>query len=301
MSKHHVPGLMDEPPISVYPSLAKAFGNVNLAIILQQLHFLLNVAELSKNAYVNVDGKWWVYNSYEEWRVYFPWLAEVTIRGLFNSLEEKGIVEFRQGVKDKFDRRKWYTINYEVYAIYIASNGYKVSDVHPIKNIASDGQKVSDVIKESETTYSETTQKKTRKRGKSSQSETLEQNFRTDYELYRPLAEALRSPFNQLDIPPELTPRTELEHYLIAAKELTPCGATVAEIPLLYTWLEKKAKAGDWSTFGVKAMVKYYTEFKAHQQRRRAASDIETVEAIPILEQALRDRAAWQQQEQDHE
>lgn len=155
VEKRTIPHLLDEPPISVYPSLAVALGNVNKAIILQQLHYLLQSAKVSKNEYVHIDGKWWVYNSYKEWHKYFPWLAEVTIKGLFGMLEHDGIVVSQQGVKDKLDRRKWYTIDYDAYLAYISSIGQNLSDEHEIKNIPSEGQNLSDVNKESEISNSE--------------------------------------------------------------------------------------------------------------------------------------------------
>lgn len=151
-----IPHLLDEPPISVYPSLAKALGNVNKAIILQQVHFLLNAARLSNNKYVEIDGKWWVYNSYKQWKdSHFTWLAEVTIKGLFGMLEHDGLIISRQGVKDAFDRKKWYTIDYDRYLTYISSIGQKVSDVLEIKSIPSEIQKVSSDNRKSETPNSE--------------------------------------------------------------------------------------------------------------------------------------------------
>lgn len=161
--KRQIPHLLEEPPISVYPTLAKTFKNVNLAIVFQQLHFLLNVARMSKNKYVYVDGKWWVYNSYTEWQEHFPWLATVTIKGLFANLESKGLVISRQGVKDKFDRRKWYTIDYDSYLTYIQSMGQNLSDVHGIKNIPSESQNLSHDNRKSETTLSESTSERVRR------------------------------------------------------------------------------------------------------------------------------------------
>lgn len=155
--KRNIPHLMDEPPISVYPSLAKALGNVNKAIMLQQLHFLLNVAKQSKNAYVNVDGKWWVYNSYEQWQEYFPWLSTSTIKGLFGMLEHDGLVVSRQGVKNGFDRRKWYTLDYNAYLTYVQSIGQNLSDVET-EIVQSDGQDLPLLL--SETTPETTTENK---------------------------------------------------------------------------------------------------------------------------------------------
>lgn len=161
-----MPKLLDEPPISLYPSLAVAFGNVNLAIIFQQLHFLMNVAETAQNNYVHVDGRWWVYNSYTEWKdKYFQWLGVSTLKALFGVLEEKGLVLSRQGVKDKFDRRKWYTINYEAYEQFIQSNGQNLTHEQRTESSQSDSQQMSRDNKESETPYLETTKesKRTRK------------------------------------------------------------------------------------------------------------------------------------------
>jgi DNA-binding PadR family transcriptional regulator len=114
MTNKPIPKLMDEPPITVYPSLAAHFQNVNKAIILQQLHFLLGVTEKAKSKYNLIDGRWWVYNTHEEWqRDHFQWLSISTIKRLLIELEKDGIVLSQQSVKHKSDRRKWYAIDYE--------------------------------------------------------------------------------------------------------------------------------------------------------------------------------------------
>lgn len=110
-SRPRIQGLMDENPLMVYPSLAKALG-LNTAIIIQQIHFLLQAAKASRNNYVYVDNEWWVYNSLEEWAEIFTWLSVSTIQRTMVSLETEGFIKSRQGVKDRFDRRKWYTIDY---------------------------------------------------------------------------------------------------------------------------------------------------------------------------------------------
>lgn len=113
--KRHIPGLMDEPSISLYPSLAKELG-LNQAIVLQQLHFLLNIAQQSDNRYNLVDGHWWVYNSYPEWQEkYFPYFSQKVIQRTFLELEANGFVIARQGMKSAHDRRKWYRIDYDAW------------------------------------------------------------------------------------------------------------------------------------------------------------------------------------------
>lgn len=156
IEKKRAPHLLDEPPILVYPSLADALG-INTAIVFQQLHFLLNNQKTAKNMYNFIDGRWWVYNSYSEWKEnYFSWLSESTLKGIFIELENRGLILSRQGVKSKSDRRKWYTIDYEAWDKFCLTIGQKMSDGDETKNVLSNGQKVSDDC--SETTTETTTE-----------------------------------------------------------------------------------------------------------------------------------------------
>lgn len=105
--------LIEERPLMVSPTLAAALG-INEAILLQQLHFLLTITEESKNRHNFVNGRWWVYNNYKEWKTeQFPWLHEGTIKRLFLTLEEWGLVDSMQSVKNPSDRKKWYSIDYD--------------------------------------------------------------------------------------------------------------------------------------------------------------------------------------------
>ena len=152
----NTPYLLDEPPISLYPSLAKFFGNANKAIVFQQLHFLLNTTRRAKNTHNFINGRWWVYNSYQQWREdSFTWLNESSIKRLFLELEKAGIVESMQSVKNPSDRRKWYTINYEQWAKLSHSIGLKSSDQPSDQNEPMVSLKSSDGYSE---TTSETTE-----------------------------------------------------------------------------------------------------------------------------------------------
>lgn len=152
--------LIEEPPILVYPTLAKLLG-VNKAIMLQQLHFLLGITEKAKSKYNFVDERWWVYNTYEQWRNdHFPWLSEITIRTLFNQLEEAGIVVSQQSVKNPSDRTKWYSINYVFWDEFISSlMRLKSSDGSCDENHHMDRLKSSDGYTETTTESTETTKK----------------------------------------------------------------------------------------------------------------------------------------------
>lgn len=159
-AKINIPSLMNEPPISVYPSLAKALGDVNKAIIVQQLHFLLSITKGSRNQYNFVDGHWWVYNTYEEWNNIFTWVSIRTLKTLFKSLEDMGVVKSISGVKNKLDRRKWYRINYDILADIALPIVQKLHDEHSAELAQSEMQELHDVNRKTETT-SETTSETT--------------------------------------------------------------------------------------------------------------------------------------------
>jgi hypothetical protein len=129
--------LIDEPPILLSPALATLFG-INKAAILQQLFYLLQQTEERQNQHNFADGNYWVYNTYEEWRSqYFKWLSASTIKNIFNELEREGIIVSRQGVKNVFDRCKWYRINHVCLAQKLSILSDKKSPIEKTKIVPS--------------------------------------------------------------------------------------------------------------------------------------------------------------------
>src|SRR5690625_4445559 len=98
--------LVDEYPLIVLPTLAKKIG-LNEAIILQQIHFWLGKKRNLK------DGKYWIYNTYDEWVAQFPFWSKSTIRRAITSLEKQSLLIVGNYNKAGFDNTKWYTIDYE--------------------------------------------------------------------------------------------------------------------------------------------------------------------------------------------
>lgn len=98
--------LLDEQPLVILPRLATLIG-LNEAIVLQQLHYWV---EKSKN---EKDGLYWVYNTIKEWQEQFPFWSKNTIIRTFENLEKQGLVKTGIFNKNKSDRTKWYTIDYE--------------------------------------------------------------------------------------------------------------------------------------------------------------------------------------------
>ncbi|MFG6173832.1 DnaD domain protein, partial [Staphylococcus aureus] len=98
--------LIDDYPIQVLPKLAELIG-LNEAIVLQQIHYWLNN---SKHKY---DGKTWIFNSYTEWQKQFPFWSLITIKRTIYSLEKQNLLLIGNYNKAKFDKTKWYSINYQ--------------------------------------------------------------------------------------------------------------------------------------------------------------------------------------------
>lgn len=98
--------LINEPPLQVLPSLAKEIG-LNEAIMLQQMHYWLLK---SANEFTGVK---WFYKTLEEWQTEFPFWSAMTIRRTLGSLEKQKIIKIGNFNKKKFDKTKWFTIDYQ--------------------------------------------------------------------------------------------------------------------------------------------------------------------------------------------
>lgn len=97
--------LIDDYPILVLPNLATEIG-LNEAIVLQQMHYWL------KKSNHNYDGRRWIYNSFPEWQKHFPFWSVMTIKRAVYSLEKQNLLYVGNYNKAKFDKTKWYSINY---------------------------------------------------------------------------------------------------------------------------------------------------------------------------------------------
>lgn len=99
--------LIQEPPLQVLPSLAKAIG-LNEAIALQQLHWWLSNPKVGADR----EGHRWIYNTYAEWRGNFPFWSERTIQRTFENLERRKYIISKQFDKKRRDMTKFYRIDY---------------------------------------------------------------------------------------------------------------------------------------------------------------------------------------------
>lgn len=98
--------LIDEPPLQVLPSLAREIG-LNEAIMLQQMHYWL-----IKSSH-EFEGVKWFYKTLEDWQTEFPFWSAMTIRRTLTNLEKQKVLRIGNFNKKKFDKTKWYTIEYQ--------------------------------------------------------------------------------------------------------------------------------------------------------------------------------------------
>jgi hypothetical protein len=133
--------LLDERPLVLLPSLAKAVG-VDGAIVLQQLHYYLGDPNCGREH----NGHRWIYNTYEQWRDDFPFWPLITIRRIFGRLERRGLIIACQPETRRDgcgNRRKYYRIDYEqLEKIVTAAPRTRARARDPIKVIASDVAKM---------------------------------------------------------------------------------------------------------------------------------------------------------------
>ena len=98
--------LIDEPPLQVLPSLAREIG-LNEAIMLQQIHYWL-----IKSSH-EFEGVKWFYKTLEDWQTEFPFWSTMTIRRTLTNLEKQKVIRIGNFNEKKFDKTKWYTIEYQ--------------------------------------------------------------------------------------------------------------------------------------------------------------------------------------------
>lgn len=108
--------IFDNYYIGINKELAEGLG-VNEAIVLQQIHAWLVSNEKRGLNYKN--GRYWTFNSLKKWHEnHFSFWSESTLKRVFTSLENKGILIVGNFNRSKLDRTKWYSINYDrVYEI----------------------------------------------------------------------------------------------------------------------------------------------------------------------------------------
>ena len=103
--------LISEPPMQFLPTLASVLST-DCVLFLQQLRFWMNHSNNIQ------DGRRWVYNSIDEWRIQFYWISRSTLKRIINTLKDfeyhgkvYHIIETRNLNANRMNQRLYYTIN----------------------------------------------------------------------------------------------------------------------------------------------------------------------------------------------
>lgn len=119
MSEKHTLLMSDSNILVFQPELSKLIG-LNESIILQQIHYWIENGKKAKRNFH--EGKYWVYNSYDEWQRQFPFWSKNTIIRALKGLEDKNILISGNFNKKGFDKTKWYSIDYNNLEILLKNN-----------------------------------------------------------------------------------------------------------------------------------------------------------------------------------
>ena len=173
-------GLIDEPPLLVQPSLARALGLAD-AVVVQQIHYWLMENARHERNFIN--GRYWTYNSVESWRKQFSFLTEWGIRYVFDRLKKGGVLETQKLSEDKRDRTLYYTLNYDRIDDLLEQEA-EANEESPEKIARCIRNKVPYVYKETETTTEKQQQEVSEMDGADESGQT--QAGEDEHELLRP-------------------------------------------------------------------------------------------------------------------
>ncbi|HEY2420440.1 MAG TPA: conserved phage C-terminal domain-containing protein, partial [Neobacillus sp.] len=91
-----------------------------------------------------IEGRIWVYNTYEEWRKQLPFWSVSTIKRTIHSLEIKGLLLSANYNEMKMDKTKWYSIDYD--KLQELEDGTIERQASPVEDFAT--EKVAENTKE---------------------------------------------------------------------------------------------------------------------------------------------------------
>lgn len=113
---------------------------LNEALILQQVHYWLESNK--KNGRNFHEGRYWTYNTIDEWHEEFPFWSNSAIKRTFKKLRDMNLLIVNNFNTYQMDRTLWYTINYEELEKMIENKENK--DATLDKNDTMIGSKIND-------------------------------------------------------------------------------------------------------------------------------------------------------------
>lgn len=118
--------LFNEEPLVINKMAARVLG-LNEAIVLQQIHYWMDI---NRKAKINFhDGRTWTYNTYESWQKdNFDFWSVATLKRIFKSLFNKGILLKGNYNLYKYDRKLWVSIDYDKLDILLDEYNDKIKE-----------------------------------------------------------------------------------------------------------------------------------------------------------------------------
>ena len=99
----------DRTIMRIFPQLAAEIG-LNESLMFLQLEFLISIAKTEKH-----EDKKWTYQSIRDLQEnYFPFWSTATVNRTLKSIEEKKLVHVGNFNKHKYDKTRWFSINWEI-------------------------------------------------------------------------------------------------------------------------------------------------------------------------------------------
>ncbi len=128
------PCLLPQRPLLLAPSLACLVG-LSEALVLQQLHCLLQHRLADHPSASLPEGSGWVHLSYPEWvERDFPFWCPKTLQRLVQRLQRQGLLRIDKPAASATERRNGYRLDYEALQRLLQSHGLSLSpsDQEPV-------------------------------------------------------------------------------------------------------------------------------------------------------------------------
>jgi hypothetical protein len=104
--------LTEEMPIVAHRMLARAFG-LDRAVMIQQVAYWMKINRDLRRQTHYMHGRWWVFNTVDQWHAAFPWLSRRTMVRIISDLEDRGVLISIKPRSNRMDHTKWYSLHDE--------------------------------------------------------------------------------------------------------------------------------------------------------------------------------------------
>lgn len=269
------------------------------AIALQQIHYWAGINEKAQKQEHCIDDQWWAYNTWREWHdKNFPFWSVSTIRRVFSSLEEVGLIITRP--HPEAQKGAWVTINYgrleELLKAHDSKADLKVrrrtkhtpvqieqgvqNEQPPLSKMSSTPVQNEQALRDTENT--ETTQKKEIPAPQKSAELALDPPHLTVLPKTKtdPMYDAIKAVWKYMaglngDMAKMLTGKAVKKGW--KEYNITP-AMTPDEVVEWAAWYRKAELGGDSKLnmlanhAGVQSSVYYWRELKTEQERAKAAA-----------------------------